>query len=261
MEKPQSCPARKASNSFMMESILHSNDDGESSSPSPPDSPLLAQMVPIVAFPGTYAPQATATSIIMAAQLLQRTPRMPVPYGHQPLLFPQAYYQAPSYSCGPAQAELQLTCRPVRPAASRHSDNEDESDSQDEDPAGKNDRDSDSEEQPALGRKRQEVFRKKKRTAFTSKQLQELERKFSEQKYLTKADRTELAESLGLTEKHVKTWYQNRRTKWKRGTTEVEWSKHREIAAAIMYRQFVSKNARDPHPGPHAHAVMSYACR
>jgi len=249
----------------MMESILHSTSDGESSSPSPPDSPVFAQMLPIVAFPPVqaYAPQ-TAASVMAVAQLLQRT-GMPVPYAHPPILFPQAaYYQAPAYSRGAAHSELQLTCHQTRPAACRHSDNEDESDSQDEGLAGKNDdRDSDSEEQPALGRKRQEVFRKKKRTAFTSKQLQELERKFSEQKYLTKADRTELAESLGLTEKHVKTWYQNRRTKWKRGTTEVEWSKHREIAAAIMYQQFVSKNTRGPHPhAPRpAHAMMSYACR
>ena len=247
-----------------MESILHSTSDGESSSPSPPDSPLLAQMLPIVAFPSVPAYTSQAAASVMVAQLLQRT-AMSVPYTHQPILFPQtAYYQAPAYSRGAAQAELQFTCHQTRPAACRNSDNEDESDSQDEGLAGKNDdRDSDSEEQPALGRKRQEVFRKKKRTAFTSKQLQELERKFSEQKYLTKADRTELAESLGLTEKHVKTWYQNRRTKWKRGTTEVEWSKHREIAAAIMYRQFVSKNTRGPHPhAAHAaHAVMSYACR
>ena len=86
-------------------------------------------------------------------------------------------------------------------------------------------------------------FRKKKRTAFTTRQLQELEGKFSEQKYLTKADRTRLAKRLGLTEKHVKTWYQNRRTKWKRGTTEAEWSKERELSAAAMYRQFVNQKS------------------
>ena len=99
----------------------------------------------------------------------------------------------------------------------------------------------------SLGGKRQreeDGFRKKKRTAFTSRQLEELEKRFKNQKYLTKADRVRLAEALGLTEKHVKTWYQNRRTKWKRGTTEVEWSKEREISAAVMYRQFVDEKNR-----------------
>lgn len=84
-------------------------------------------------------------------------------------------------------------------------------------------------------------FKKKKRTAFTTAQLQELERRFQEQKYLTKMDRVQLAQQLKLTEKHVKTWYQNRRTKWKRSATEMEWSLEREKSAAIMYQQFVDE--------------------
>lgn len=81
--------------------------------------------------------------------------------------------------------------------------------------------------------------KKKTRTAFTNSQLQELERKFSQQKYLTKLDRKTLAKSLNLTEKHVKTWYQNRRTKWKKDCCEEDWSKHREQAATVMYRQYL----------------------
>lgn len=83
------------------------------------------------------------------------------------------------------------------------------------------------------------TFKKKRRTAFTSSQLQELERMFSQQKYLTKHDRCVLAKSLSLTEKHVKTWYQNRRTKWKRDTTTADWSKQREHAATVMYAQYL----------------------
>ena len=79
--------------------------------------------------------------------------------------------------------------------------------------------------------------KKKKRTAFTSQQLKKLEEKFNQQKYLSKIDRCELAAHLGLSERHVKTWYQNRRTKWKKECCESDWSKHREDAAAIMYRQ------------------------
>lgn len=52
---------------------------------------------------------------------------------------------------------------------------------------------------------------RRRRTAFTHAQLQYLERKFGCQKYLSVADRADVAECLGLTETQVKTWYQNRR--------------------------------------------------
>ena len=52
---------------------------------------------------------------------------------------------------------------------------------------------------------------RRRRTAFTHAQLQYLERKFRCQKYLSVADRADVAEALSLTETQVKTWYQNRR--------------------------------------------------
>lgn len=84
--------------------------------------------------------------------------------------------------------------------------------------------------------------KKKKRTAFSSQQLKKLEEKFNQQKYLSKIDRCELAAHLGLSERHVKTWYQNRRTKWKKECCESDWSKQRESAAAIMYMQHIEMN-------------------
>ncbi|SPP89471.1 NK1 transcription factor-related protein 2 [Drosophila guanche] len=57
---------------------------------------------------------------------------------------------------------------------------------------------------------------RRRRTAFTHAQLAYLERKFRCQKYLSVADRSDVAETLNLSETQVKTWYQNRRTKWKR---------------------------------------------
>ncbi|XP_076454773.1 uncharacterized protein LOC143289615 [Babylonia areolata] len=59
---------------------------------------------------------------------------------------------------------------------------------------------------------------RKARTAFTEQQLRCLEHSFQRQKYLSVQDRLELAAKLGLSDTQVKTWYQNRRTKWKRQT-------------------------------------------
>jgi BarH-like homeobox len=43
-----------------------------------------------------------------------------------------------------------------------------------------------------------------------------LEKRFESQKYLSTPDRIQLADSLRLSQLQVKTWYQNRRMKWKK---------------------------------------------
>jgi homeobox protein LBX len=64
---------------------------------------------------------------------------------------------------------------------------------------------------------RQQAKKKRKsRTAFTNHQIFELEKRFLYQKYLSPADRDEIALSLGLTNAQVITWFQNRRAKLKR---------------------------------------------
>ncbi|KAL7672963.1 hypothetical protein ACOME3_007838 [Neoechinorhynchus agilis] len=61
---------------------------------------------------------------------------------------------------------------------------------------------------------------RRNRTVFTDYQLSMLERRFQIQKYISSADRVQLAESLDLTQLQVKTWYQNRRMKWKKEVLE-----------------------------------------
>ncbi|MEQ2161639.1 BarH-like 2 homeobox protein [Goodea atripinnis] len=66
--------------------------------------------------------------------------------------------------------------------------------------------------------KRDDIQSEMKCNAFTDHQLNQLERSFERQKYLSVQDRMDLAAALNLTDTQVKTWYQNRRTKWKRQT-------------------------------------------
>ncbi|XP_060529507.1 homeobox protein Hox-D9b-like [Cylas formicarius] len=64
--------------------------------------------------------------------------------------------------------------------------------------------------------------KRKSRTAFTNHQIYELEKRFLYQKYLSPADRDEIAASLGLTNAQVITWFQNRRAKLKRDLEELK---------------------------------------
>ncbi|XP_076812823.1 uncharacterized protein LOC143459513 [Clavelina lepadiformis] len=57
---------------------------------------------------------------------------------------------------------------------------------------------------------------RRSRTVFTELQMLGLEKRFEKQQYLSTPDRVELAELLSLTQLQVKTWYQNRRMKWKK---------------------------------------------
>ncbi|GFO36090.1 T-cell leukemia homeobox protein 3 [Plakobranchus ocellatus] len=75
--------------------------------------------------------------------------------------------------------------------------------------------------------------KKKPRTSFTRLQIIELEKRFHRQKYLASAERSALAKLLKMTDAQVKTWFQNRRTKWRRQTAE-ERDAERQAATRLM---------------------------
>lgn len=60
------------------------------------------------------------------------------------------------------------------------------------------------------------VKRKGGQIRFTSQQTKNLENRFSSSKYLSPEERRHLALQLKLTDRQVKTWFQNRRAKWRR---------------------------------------------
>ncbi|CAF1450864.1 unnamed protein product [Rotaria magnacalcarata] len=75
--------------------------------------------------------------------------------------------------------------------------------------------------------------RKKPRTSFTRLQILELEKRFHRQKYLASSERSQLAKGLKMTDAQVKTWFQNRRTKWRRQTAE-EREQERQAANRLV---------------------------
>ncbi|CAB4055386.1 Homeobox protein ceh-19 [Lepeophtheirus salmonis] len=69
---------------------------------------------------------------------------------------------------------------------------------------------------PPGRRARKPGIDRKPRQAYSAKQLEQLENEFKTDKYLSVSKRLELSKSLNLTEVQIKTWFQNRRTKWKK---------------------------------------------
>ncbi|XP_067409007.1 homeobox protein vex1-like [Emydura macquarii macquarii] len=58
------------------------------------------------------------------------------------------------------------------------------------------------------------------RTKFSASQLQELERSFREQRYIGASEKRRLSKVLKLSQTQIKTWFQNRRMKFKRQTQD-----------------------------------------
>ncbi|CAF0941015.1 unnamed protein product [Adineta ricciae] len=92
---------------------------------------------------------------------------------------------------------------------------------------------------------------RKARTAFTDQQLNCLEKSFERQKYLSVQDRMELAARLNLSDTQVKTWYQNRRTKWKRqAAVSLEFFEQQGSIAAVhrlLQHHHATNGVSNPH--------------
>ena len=83
-------------------------------------------------------------------------------------------------------------------------------------------------------RPRKPIKRQKQRPLFSPEQLQKLEEEFVNEKYISKSRRCKLASDISLTEAQVRTWFQNRRTRWRKEVHEEDedpsWITHSGMA-------------------------------
>lgn len=78
---------------------------------------------------------------------------------------------------------------------------------------------------PAMTRSR----RRGGQVRFTGEQTRQLESWFAKHKYITPQLRKTIARDLSLQERQVKTWFQNRRAKWRKGQTQIDGGAYHDL--------------------------------
>lgn len=91
---------------------------------------------------------------------------------------------------------------------------------------------------------RKQGIDRKPRQTYSTKQLDRLENEFKLDKYLSVSKRMELSKILSLTEIQIKTWFQNRRTKWKKQlASRIKMAQRQGLYKYDMYLAATSTNA------------------
>ncbi|XP_062507520.1 homeobox protein ceh-31-like [Corticium candelabrum] len=101
-----------------------------------------------------------------------------------------------------------------------------------------------------------ETRSRKHRTTFTDVQLHTLEQAFEITKYLSLAERQRMAHMLDMTDVQVKTWFQNRRMKYKRQHSE----RHLRQATPTAWRNdnFYRRLNSSPFAAEHAYRIYAH---
>ncbi|XP_026276553.1 homeobox protein abdominal-A homolog isoform X2 [Frankliniella occidentalis] len=95
----------------------------------------------------------------------------------------------------------------------------------------------------------------KYRVVYSDHQRLELEKEFHYSRYITIRRKAELAASLGLSERQVKIWFQNRRAKERKQTKKREELDHKVKPEDLQPQGHQGHQGHPPHLGGHGHSL------